>query len=208
MPSSTFQNLPPAKRQRIFEAAVVEFAEYPFERSSVTRIVRRLGIAKGSIYQYFENKRDLYQYVVEEVYDEKRRCLQPVLDEPIGFFSRLQRYYQQSYLFAQANPLYHKVTVNLWETKDSSLQAFVDEIKTTRALDFTTLFHQAVQEGVVRDDLDEETAFFVYHSVGKELIEGFLDLPPSHTEDHLAFIESVLSALEKGVRKQEKQGGC
>ena len=204
MPSSRFENLDPAKRQRVFDAAVAEFAQHPFENSSITRIVRRLGIAKGSMYQYFENKRALYRYVVTEVYEKKRSYLQPVLDQDMDFFTRLKRYYQQSYVFAQDNPLYHQVTVHFWETKDESLRRFIDETKQIRALDFTTMFHQAVQEGDVKDNIDERIAFFVYHSVGKELIEGFLNLPPRRTEDHLRFIESVLTVLEQGLSTRNK----
>ena len=60
MPKETFFNLPEVKRGAILDAALEEFAAYPYDQASVNRIVARAGIPKGSFYQYFENKKDLY----------------------------------------------------------------------------------------------------------------------------------------------------
>lgn len=65
MPTATFTHLPPAKRDAFLAAAIDEFADRDPESASVSRIVARLGIAKGSLYQYFADKQDLYAYLVE-----------------------------------------------------------------------------------------------------------------------------------------------
>lgn len=65
MPKPTFENLPGAKRQAIIDLAVAEFAEHPYAVASLSRIVERAGIAKGSIYQYFEHKQDLYLFILD-----------------------------------------------------------------------------------------------------------------------------------------------
>ena len=68
MPTQTFHNLPPDKREKIVELALEEFSERPYAQASLSRIVARAGIAKGSIYQYFTDKFDLYRWlIVEEV---------------------------------------------------------------------------------------------------------------------------------------------
>ena len=64
MPKETFFNLPEAKRQRIIDLALAEFAEKDYDTASISRIVSQAGIAKGSFYQYFENKEDLYTYLL------------------------------------------------------------------------------------------------------------------------------------------------
>src|SRR5690554_7663669 len=72
VPKQTFFNLEPEKRQGIIAAAVREFAEHPFEQASLTKIVESCGIAKGSMYQYFEDKLDLYLYIVDLAYEQKK----------------------------------------------------------------------------------------------------------------------------------------
>ncbi|MCR4426949.1 MAG: TetR/AcrR family transcriptional regulator [Firmicutes bacterium] len=64
MPTQTFFNLPEAKRDRIVQIGMEELARNTYAQASVTRIVRLAGIAKGSVYQYFEDKKDLYFYLV------------------------------------------------------------------------------------------------------------------------------------------------
>lgn len=75
-PSPTFANLPAEKRDRIVELAIEEFSERSYRAASLSRIVARAGIAKGSIYQYFEDKLDLYRWLLlEEVPRRKRAYL-------------------------------------------------------------------------------------------------------------------------------------
>jgi hypothetical protein len=56
--SQTFSNLPEEKRQRILRIAIDEFADNDYDSASVSRIVARAGIAKGSFYQCFVDKDD------------------------------------------------------------------------------------------------------------------------------------------------------
>jgi TetR/AcrR family transcriptional regulator len=65
MPKPTFFNLTDDKRQRLIDLAIEEFAENDYDLASISKIVAQAGIAKGSFYQYFEDKKDLYQYLLE-----------------------------------------------------------------------------------------------------------------------------------------------
>ncbi len=71
MPKPTFFNLPPEKREKIINAAVDEFAEYGLENASTNRIVENSGISKGSFYQYFEDKQDVFMYLLSVLEEEK-----------------------------------------------------------------------------------------------------------------------------------------
>lgn len=71
MPKQTFLNLPDEKRKVIIDAAIAEFAEYGLENASTNRIVARGGISKGSFYQYFEDKQDVFMYLLTVLEQEK-----------------------------------------------------------------------------------------------------------------------------------------
>jgi AcrR family transcriptional regulator len=71
MPKQTFLNLSEEKRQIISNAAINEFAEFGFEASSINRIVANSGISKGSFYQYFEDKMDVFKYLLDVLKNEK-----------------------------------------------------------------------------------------------------------------------------------------
>lgn len=71
MPKQTFFNLPEEKRQAITNAAIDEFADYGFEAASINRIVANSEISKGSFYQYFEDKRDVFMHLLKVLEQEK-----------------------------------------------------------------------------------------------------------------------------------------
>ena len=79
MPSETFFRLPEEKRNRFLNAAWEEFSTVRFADVSINQIVRRAGIPRGSFYQYFAGKDDLFAYLLEEVrahvQEEYRRVL-------------------------------------------------------------------------------------------------------------------------------------
>ena len=64
MPKETFYRLPDEKRERIMAAAEREFLENSFEAASINRIIKEVAIPRGSFYQYFEDKKDIFLYIV------------------------------------------------------------------------------------------------------------------------------------------------
>ena len=64
MPTSTFFNLPPPKREKLLQAAIAEFARRPYGEVSINRIIQGAEIPRGSFYQYFADKTDLFRYVL------------------------------------------------------------------------------------------------------------------------------------------------
>ena len=70
MPHSTFLNLPEEKKTRIIDASVKEFLNRQYEKASINKIIKSANIPRGSFYQYFENKEDLYFYCLSEIYKD------------------------------------------------------------------------------------------------------------------------------------------
>ena len=60
MLSETFKNLPKEKQDRILSVAQTEFANYGFDLASIQRIVKAANISRGSFYQYFRDKTDIF----------------------------------------------------------------------------------------------------------------------------------------------------
>ena len=65
MPTVTWARVDPARRAAVIEAAEAEFGAHGFSRGSLNVIARRAGVAKGSLFQYFADKRDLYAFIAD-----------------------------------------------------------------------------------------------------------------------------------------------
>ena len=65
MPTVTWARLDPVRRAAVVDAAEAEFGAHGFSRGSLNVIARRAGVAKGSLFQYFADKRDLYAFIAD-----------------------------------------------------------------------------------------------------------------------------------------------
>lgn len=75
MPTDTFFNLPKAKQARIIDAARIEFSRVSLKDASVANIVKIAEIPRGSFYQYFADKEDLYFYYFQSLRQNSKRDL-------------------------------------------------------------------------------------------------------------------------------------
>lgn len=66
MPKKTFYNLSDDKRKLIEDVLRDEFSRKPYQDCNVKAIVDRLSIARGSFYQYFDDLRDCYFYILDK----------------------------------------------------------------------------------------------------------------------------------------------
>lgn len=66
MPKQTFYKLPQEKQARILAAAKREFTRVRYSDASINQIVRAAGISRGSFYQYFEDKQDIFWYFLQD----------------------------------------------------------------------------------------------------------------------------------------------
>jgi AcrR family transcriptional regulator len=72
-----FYTLEPEKQSRIINASLKEFAKNGYERASTNEIIKEADISKGSLFNYFKSKKELYFFlidyvaeIIENMYDE------------------------------------------------------------------------------------------------------------------------------------------
>src|SRR5690554_2151180 len=75
------------RNKRIINAALKEFARSGYEKASTNEIVQEAGIAKGSLFNYFNNKKELYFFILEYVAKVIERIYAEVDWEEADFFA-------------------------------------------------------------------------------------------------------------------------
>ncbi|MGV9299261.1 TetR/AcrR family transcriptional regulator [Amycolatopsis sp. NPDC003676] len=65
MPTGTWERLPEQRRAAVLAAAEAEFAARGFSGGSLNTICREAGVSKGSLFQYFTDKADMYVHLAE-----------------------------------------------------------------------------------------------------------------------------------------------
>lgn len=84
MPTSTFFRLPEEKKARLIDAAWDEFTSVRLSEVSINRIIHSAHIPRGSFYQYFEDKNDLFLHLLGDVQRKFLDMLERSLDSAGG----------------------------------------------------------------------------------------------------------------------------
>lgn len=84
MPTSTFFRLPEEKRQRLLDAAREEFSQARFSDVSINRLIQNAHIPRGSFYQYFADKEDLFGYLMSDMRDYFYQTMMEILAQVKG----------------------------------------------------------------------------------------------------------------------------
>lgn len=74
MIKQTFYNLPETKRERIYQAIKTEFDRVPLDKININSIIKEANISRGSFYQYFDDKGDLYDIFADRIMDSIKEC--------------------------------------------------------------------------------------------------------------------------------------
>lgn len=84
IPKETFLKLPEEKKNKIILAAKKEFARVSLEQVSIKNIVEEAEIARGSFYQYFEDKEDLLGFILSNHLEEMNKKMIENIEEANG----------------------------------------------------------------------------------------------------------------------------
>ncbi len=171
MPTETFYNLPEAKRQKFLDCAIEEFAKNDYDSASISKIVARAGIAKGSLYQYFTDKRDLYHYLLNLAAQKKAEMLksQPAPDDNMGLFEILRRLFQTMSGYELRYPKLASIGNRAIRSKSPLPEDLVDKGRQASQKYFQSLIEQGKQRGEIRSDVNTEMVAFIFVTLISEM---------------------------------------
>lgn len=209
MPKETFYNLPEAKRQLIEDVAITEFAEYGFDKASINRIVATTKIAKGSFYQYFEDKKDLFSHLMQCLADKKLSFMSPVLANPDGhdFFTILEALYHSGLAFAKEYPKAALIANQYYTNKEHPVlkEIFKNNAELAGRY-YSNLLDTAINNGDVRPDINQDFVIHILISINTSIFEYYFeyvqgkDFDMSHIDDDVMdTVKMSLDFIKNGI---------
>lgn len=209
VPHSTFFNLPEEKRERILENAIDEFAEMGYTKASISRIVQKSKIAKGSFYQYFEDKKDLYKYLIDRTGEQKLVFINDQFPDmaTLPFFELMHALYVVGMRFAATQPKMTKIVSELMKRNDDDLKAYVLGDNQVKGHEFLlSLLQMADGRGELREGLDLDFTAYILHTMNTALADYYYmehdQLENDGEVEQLA--DRMLDILKNGIYKQRE----
>jgi AcrR family transcriptional regulator len=176
VPQQTFFNLPEDKRQQILQVAIDEFAENDYDNVSISRIVARAGIAKGSFYQYFADKEDLYSYLLELLAQAKTEFMSLNHPDPnhVGIYAYLRWLAENRVAFQLAHPQLSKVAARA-ANANFFPKAFDASAREQTQAFYRRLVEVGQQQGDIAPGLDPRIAAVVFEGLMTSVSHYLLD---------------------------------
>ncbi len=159
MPKKTFENLETGKKNRIYEAALNEFSRTRFESSKVSNIIKEAGIPRGSFYQYFEDKFDLYLYIFDEIGKRKMAYIGDIQSkiQEMSLFDLWEELYITGAKFAMENPRLVDITKFLLSSKDQVYNKLMGNNLKLAVDYYVQMIEVNKKNGLIRESVDSVT---------------------------------------------------
>lgn len=103
MPKIVDEQMREATRQHILREAAREFARLGFDQANINAIAEQAGIGKGTIYLYFENKRDVFLAMLRSIAQTQLATIRMALASKGTLQQRLERLFLAFAHLAQNN---------------------------------------------------------------------------------------------------------
>ena len=204
MPKQTFFNLREEKRQSIEKAALEEFAEYGFDSSNMNRIVEQSNISKGSFYQYFEDKKDLYLHLINTLFQKKLHVVEPVMQsyKEHSFSHNLAELFHLGLEWSENDPLLHRLGED-FSTMQHLMPEFIQKYKPDAMDIYLCLLTHAKETGELREDIDIPiTSTFISALINQTTIN--LMSQPSTKKKRVAIINELLAFIGRAILKSKE----
>ena len=98
-----------ARKKDILEVAAKLFSQKDFHEVTVDEIAERVGLSKGTIYLYFENKENLFFSIIQEKTEVLFSRLQTAIQSDASYLERLEGLVQAYLSFFEEHKSYFKI---------------------------------------------------------------------------------------------------
>ena len=215
--TTAYQQLDPRKQASIFAAAAEEFSRKGYSSASMNSLVRNAGISKGSLFQYFRSKQDLFLGLLELATSEVRHWLRAVRDEtreqPLPL--RLRRLLSSGLVFIDGHPRLARLYFQLLQSGDAPFGGEQLKALHRRSRRFLAgILEEAAARGELRPGLDIERASFLVNSVFERFLQAcYMEhlSPMDHGKDHdplalEAWIDDLVDMMTGGLCQLPEPG--
>jgi TetR/AcrR family transcriptional regulator len=166
MPKQTFFKIAGDKREHLLRQAALIFAERGLNQTDMAELANRAGIAKGSLYNYFESKEDLYLYVCRDGLERSRQAIYGTMDRSWDIYRQVDHIFRQGARFVLDHPEYLILYTNI---ASAGMERFTEplsrEVEHYTADHLKQILRRDLAAGRVRAGLDVNLTAFAINSL-------------------------------------------
>lgn len=202
MPKKTFKRLDEGKKERVLRAAIEEFQAHGFDGAKIDNIAQKADVAKGSIYQYFDDKKALFLYSINWTLEQLMHRIDNLTPlKEMDVFDYFLSGNRERLNLALNDPLLVSYSIDFSSGKFGSLTEEINQqLKKISDSYQLALIAKGKEKGTIRQDLDDEVLLLFLQGVSDRFNKRILEIARNFTEAPTeAEIEEMQKLIEKMV---------
>ena len=153
--------------------------------------------------EYFEDKKDLFLYLMALIGEEKINYLSPIMGNPddYDFFTLMRELFLSGIQFASAHPRYVAIGNMLLLNKEAPVYKEMkgDLVPSAEEI-YKSLLEKAVARGEVRSDIDVKLISYLMTSMNMIIVEYYSEThPQGFTESMIETVDTFMDILKNGI---------
>jgi len=201
MPYPTYFNLNHDKQERIMQAAIDEMGKHTYEHLNLANIIRNSKIPRGSFYQYFKDKDDLYEYFYQYIGLKKFEFYGDLFqaEKDIPFLDRFYQIYVKGFYFAKTYPALMKAGQKMVNS-EHYVKSDMFKKGMNQAIELYASFIEIDQKkGLIKKEIDSKfLASFLLEFMSKVTLDEFMkDTIDFNEIDRM--VKQLVDILKKGI---------
>ena len=181
-------------KEGIYEAAVVVLVRDGLEAMTMERVAEEAGVAKGSLYNYFENKTDLLEFVHERTIGPLRQEAQKTIDADLAAEEKLEQFISMCFQYMGARRGLFNFLFN-----EHAIHKFIGKSKGEGGRHLAMIVRQGIQEGVFRPVDPEFYGTLLFGAIRQMFEEQLANDRPWAVED---MTRAAMSFFLDGMRQR------
>ncbi|MFZ5968983.1 MAG: TetR/AcrR family transcriptional regulator [Bacillota bacterium] len=146
------------KRMEILQAAIKIFSKEGFHKAKIDDIAMAAGIGKGTVYQYFSSKQELFQEMIKFMMKRYDESIDLIISKDQGFKDKLLMIAENHVKFVSQHIDMAQMIMNQSDLISKEMKCWIMEQKEAAYKSFERLVEDGINRGEVRQDIDREIA--------------------------------------------------
>lgn len=166
------------RKVEFLNAAQQLFFEYGYDQTSVSMILEKVGVAKGTFYHYFPSKADLLDALAERVARQGLQQLRSIVENPhLGALEKFNRYFAESPVTEEQSGEVAKTVLRVMYEDENILLRHKARVRSMELVvpELGKIIAQGVEEGIFHVPYPERTAELIL-MLGGELKDTYAGL--------------------------------
>jgi TetR/AcrR family transcriptional regulator len=149
------------RKKQILDAAAKSFSLFGYKATTMDQVAKLANVGKGTIYNFFKNKEDLFHEIVSSLIAEMKEAAEQSFDEEDSFVEKVHRALYQVLDFRRKHQLTIKLFQEAREMGTPAVLEVMDKIERSILDYIRDKIEMGIKHGEIKNCSPEVTAFVI-----------------------------------------------